>query len=333
MRVYAIVHLYPFENKGQHYGFSGAEMYVHRTLLGLKALCGYEVEVIQLPSTSTSDERSARPQQWYYEGIRVRLCNHINNLPTDGDIYLTHLTLVAQEVILWCLFNEKRCVYINHNTNRLPLLRSLPAHQFSVLHNSKFVSYDCGLPDMIWTPPLPYDLKKEGYNWLCGRDGYITLVNAIPAKGSAVFKRLAQLMPHRKFMAVEGGYGTMDRDMPSNVVIQPQTPDMKRILSMTRILLMPSEHESWGMIATEAQASGVPVIARHSKGTMGMVENLGISALYVYDDEDITAWIDRINELDDSAVHMKWSMKGYLHQHGRDQEWEQLDEFLQGPLP
>jgi glycosyltransferase involved in cell wall biosynthesis len=337
MRVYAIVHLYPFNNGGQHYGFSGAEMYIHRTLLELRDN-GIEVEVIQLQGHDNIDERSARPQEWYFEGVRIRLCNHINNLPTDGDVYITHLTTVAQDVIHWCLFNEKRCVYVNHNPNRLPILRSLPKDQFRVIHNSKFVSYDTGLPDMIWTPPVDTDRCTQLFRWRAGPDcktGYITLVNAIPAKGSDVFKRLAQLMPHRKFLAVEGGYGTMDRDMPPNVTIQPQTPDILRILSMTRILLMPSKFESWGMIGAEAQACGVPVIAKFCKETMGMVENLGQAALYVYEDQDITAWIDHINKLDESSTWCSYAYKGLERQSSRrsDQRVDRLLQFIRSPIP
>jgi glycosyltransferase involved in cell wall biosynthesis len=346
MRIYAVVHLYPFQSNsrqsnGEWYGFSGAELYLHRTLLALIKATGAEVQVLQIPGYS-DNEKIGRPPAWEFEGIKVRLLDHVNNMPTDGDIYMTHLTLVAEQVILWCKFNEKKCIYINHNTSLIPMLMRSVGN-LKVIHNSRFVkaNYDYGLPEMIWVPPIDTEHFSPANTGNREMAKYITLINPIKAKGGLILKRLAELMPHRQFMVVKGGYGKSDIEFPSNVDIVPQRPDMLPIYAVTRVLLMPSLYESWGMAAAEAQSCGVPVVASHRKETMGMVQNLRSSALYVYDRladdkkdkseaEVLLQWIDHINSLDDHYNYAAWSMRSRQNQLDRntDDRIEQLVDFF-----
>ncbi|WP_262928542.1 glycosyltransferase family 4 protein [Streptomyces sp. CBMA152] len=46
----------------------------------------------------------------------------------------------------------------------------------------------------------------------------------------------------------------------------------EHVYSRSRVILMPSLYESWGRVAVEAFASGIPVIA-HT--TPGLVESMG----------------------------------------------------------
>lgn len=113
------------------------------------------------------------------------------------------------------------------------------------------------------------------------RGDMVTLINPLPEKGARLFYQLARLMPDTEFLAVEGGYGherQLRLDYP-NVTWQPHTDDMARdVWSRTRVLLMPSSYESWGMAGVEAMHSGIPVIAHP---TAGLRESLGGAGTFV----------------------------------------------------
>src|SRR5690606_41527203 len=89
----------------------------------------------------------------------------------------------------------------------------------------------------------------------------VTLINLYPPKGAATFWTLAERMPDVKFLAVIGGYGHQDvRELP-NVEVMPNIPGRRmrdEVYARTKILLMPSEYESWGRVGVEAMASGIP---------------------------------------------------------------------------
>lgn len=123
----------------------------------------------------------------------------------------------------------------------------------------------------------------------------VTLVNMIEAKGARLFYWLAKWMPDVKFLGVEGGYGDqiLEHDLP-NVEIVPHTANMAAdVWSRTKILLMPSEYESYGMVGVEALASGIPVIAHP---TEGLLESLGFAGTFV-DREDGQGWVYAIDSL------------------------------------
>jgi glycosyltransferase involved in cell wall biosynthesis len=62
---------------------------------------------------------------------------------------------------------------------------------------------------------------------------------------------------------------------------------------MTKILLVPSQEESWGRVAVEAMSSGIPVI---SNPTPGLREACGEAGIYI-DRENIAEWVQMINRL------------------------------------
>lgn len=125
----------------------------------------------------------------------------------------------------------------------------------------------------------------------------ITLVNLHKMKGGYVFDRLTRGMPDHLFLGVDGGYGR-SKIVPRrpNVQIVPSTTNMRDdVYRHTRILLMPSLYESWGMVAVEAMASGIPVIAHPTEGLQECLSYAGIFC----DRDDITGWEREIRRLDD----------------------------------
>jgi glycosyltransferase involved in cell wall biosynthesis len=65
------------------------------------------------------------------------------------------------------------------------------------------------------------------------------------------------------------------------------------VYARTKLLLMPSDYESWGRVGVEAMASGIPVIAHP---TEGLTESLGDAGTFIHRD-DIPAWCDAITRL------------------------------------
>ncbi|MFZ4156354.1 glycosyltransferase [Streptomyces pseudogriseolus] len=68
---------------------------------------------------------------------------------------------------------------------------------------------------------------------------------------------------------------------------------------------MPSLYESWGRVAIEAFASGIPVIAHP---TPGLVESLGDAGIFAYRD-DLGAWIHALHALKDPANWTQASLR------------------------
>jgi glycosyltransferase involved in cell wall biosynthesis len=117
----------------------------------------------------------------------------------------------------------------------------------------------------------------------------ITLINLSEDKGASVFYRLAERLPDQRFLGVVGGYGKQVIEEAPNVEVLPHVPaDRIRddVYAQTRILLMPSAHESWGRTGIEAMSSGIPVIAHPTEGLQESLAGAGIFA----DRDDLDAW-------------------------------------------
>lgn len=123
----------------------------------------------------------------------------------------------------------------------------------------------------------------------------ITLVNCAESKGIRTLHRVAARLEHHQFLAVAGGYGEQLGARTKNTLTRPTVADMSTVWKQTRILLMPSEWESWGMTGVEALAHGIPVIAHPCDG---LRESLGDGATFV-DRDDTGGWVEALLRLDD----------------------------------
>lgn len=153
--------------------------------------------------------------------------------------------------------------------------------------------------NIVLNPPIdPDDYKTT-------RGDKITLINLSPNKGGELFWELALHLPEKNFLGVLGGY---DRQIipdviPQNVEIVENTVNMKKIYSQTRILLTPSLMESWGRVAIEAAASGIPVIAHPGEG---LKESLDYAGIFI-NRENTEEWVSEIKKLDDVKYYQTWS--------------------------
>jgi len=264
------------------------------------------------------------------------------------DSIITHLGWTHYTVGLAHVFH-KPVFFVVHNTHFYPCVGDR-ARPVNVIYNCQAAKniLQYPQPNIVLPPPVDYrdfDLGQDP-----AHNKYITLINLNENKGGKILYQLARAMPERKFLAVKGSYDPqIIEDLP-NVHHMDHTHDIKEVYRKTRILIMPSEYESWGMCATEAMSNGIPVICTP---TFGLKENCGDAALYVGkepaeakkgsgDDaelpkvtgrDDIQAWVRQIRSLDNK--------KTYLHQsnlsrerarfHDPQKRYEELLAFVINP--
>jgi glycosyltransferase involved in cell wall biosynthesis len=126
---------------------------------------------------------------------------------------------------------------------------------------------------------------------------YVTLVNLYENKGPDKFYYLAKQFPAQKFLAVKGGYGEQVIEKLPNVTFMENTKDIREVYAKTKVVLMPSTYESYGRIAVEAAASGIPSLVTPTKG---LLEALDYAGNFAALDEDYR-WRNTLAKLIDDA--------------------------------
>jgi glycosyltransferase involved in cell wall biosynthesis len=126
-----------------------------------------------------------------------------------------------------------------------------------------------GLESVVLPPPL--NPARVCCAAVEGR--YVTFVNPQPAKGVSVFARIALELWRRRpdipLLVVEGrgtvswlGRVGLDLAGVGNVHVMANTPDPRDFYRVSRLVLMPSlVGETFGRVAAEALANGIPVLA------------------------------------------------------------------------
>jgi len=198
-----------------------------------------------------------------------------------SDVILTHLDFTHHTIGIGEAIN-KPVVNVIHNSHPYPCIQNARRNNFCI-YNSQWIQQKLNYqwPAMVFTPPVDYrhfDLGKDP------RDNeYITLINLDENKGGFILRRVAEALPKKKFLAVQGSYSEphyfgQANNFPSNVKVIPNTPNILEVYAQTRMLLMLSRYESWGMTATEAMCNGIPVICTP---TEGLKENCADAGIYI----------------------------------------------------
>lgn len=128
-------------------------------------------------------------------------------------------------------------------------------------------------------------------------------INPLPYKGLAVVDGLAARRPDVGFLYVANGGPSVAAHgppRPRNVRVVGPVADMRRIYRRAKLLLAPSQcDETWGRMATEAHASGIPVLASRRGGLM---EAVGPGGLCLDSGAPAAEWAEAFSLLWDDPV-------------------------------
>lgn len=206
-----------------------------------------------------------------------------------ADIIFTQLDF-AGDVAMDCKQSNKPAVWFAHNTFMYSSVRT--HRDINVVYNSVWNSIECKYANNGFVLPPPVDIA----HYKVQKGNKIALINLNKNKGADMFYQIAEAMPDRQFLAVQGGYGQqIYKDLP-NIEFMPNQSDIRAAYCKTGILLMPSQYESWGRTATEAMASGIPVIC---SDLLGLRENCSDAATYCKPDR-LDEWIRAIRNVEEN---------------------------------
>jgi glycosyltransferase involved in cell wall biosynthesis len=152
-------------------------------------------------------------------------------------------------------------------------------------------------------PSVIYPLMPlEEYRTETTREN-VTFINPSPHKGLRIALEIARRCPEIPFVFNENWPSTAKQreefarkhNISSNVVMVPSQEDMRNVYGKCKILLAPSEwKEGYGRIATEAQVSGIPVVAS-ARG--GLPEAVGPGGVVLDPDGPIDDWVKVVRKL------------------------------------
>lgn len=135
------------------------------------------------------------------------------------------------------------------------------------------------------------------------RPSNVTFINPYLEKGREIALEIAKQCPEIPFSFIESWslspkdleeLGARIDTMP-NVSLRRRTGDMRGVYSRAKIVLVPSMwEEAWGRVATEAQFSGIPVVASNLGG---LPEAVGPGGVLLDPTGPIGPWIETVRRL------------------------------------
>jgi len=148
----------------------------------------------------------------------------------------------------------------------------------------------------------------------------ITFINPVAVKGLDIALEIARRCQDLPFEFVEAWplkaaqRTELTRKLAGlrNVTLRSPQREMKKIYAKSKILLVPSLwEEAYGRVATEAQLSGIPVVAS-ARG--GLPEAVGPGGLLLDPEGPIEAWVVAIRRLwNDRAHYAELASKAVTH--------------------
>jgi hypothetical protein len=165
-------------------------------------------------------------------------------------------------------------------------------------------------------------------------DGPVTLLNCNDNKGGGVLIELARRLRSVEFLGVRGSYDKQLEDVAlPNLHYRATAEDPRALYAGAGIVIMPSKSESWGRVALEAMASGVPVVC--SK-THGLAEATGGAAAAYCRPDDIGCWAEAIQRLRGDPAAYRAAVEGGRRRIAAlqaEDDFAEFEKWLQAKLP
>ena len=243
----------------------GGEVSLHRSMTAIKG------DRVVLTDTKA---------EYYIDGIRVTQINTPNVLDVNADpgpIAKQLRDLNARVVIGQNELSLPSVLAANHigavsmvSVHTPPkygrLIRQAVVHSDYAIYNTETSANQWGEPRaLVLHPPisqLPSNTSTDG-------DAY-TCLSSLRNKGVEVMLSLAEMYPDKRFIIVrspaEPTHGIPDLEEKaaklSNVELHPRVDpkDVHKYLKQTRVLIVPSIYETYGMSAIEAAGYGIPTV-------------------------------------------------------------------------
>ncbi|MDC7785234.1 glycosyltransferase [Rhodoplanes sp. TEM] len=135
------------------------------------------------------------------------------------------------------------------------------------------------------------------------RSTFVTFINPVPEKGVDLALAVVDRLPAVRFCFVKGWPLSVRAEIAlrravarrPNLTLRGRS-DPKAIFADTRLLMVPSqwEAETWGRVVSEAQFSGIPVVAT-DRG--GLPESVGPGGTIFAMDADVARWSAEVDRL------------------------------------
>lgn len=227
-----------------------------------------------------------------YQGIAVRRDNNVRTVTPEyrlAQVVITHLNVTRKAIDL-SRRAGKPLVHLVHNPAQLGQYDVKGREAALLIFNSAWLrkETDWSGSSVVLHPLVPVDDYRVDET-----GDAVSMVNLTDFKGAPLFYELAAKNPSVRFIGVKSTYGKqlVAPNLPNLDIWEP-LEDIRDLYRQTRVLLMPSERETWGRVAVEAACSGIPSVC---STTPGLLET-GVAAAYVGPD-DLSKWNKAVRRL------------------------------------
>jgi len=178
-----------------------------------------------------------------------------------------------------------------------------------------------------------FDLVGENWRAEMNNDGerkYLTFIGRPKKlKGIETFFAIAREMPEHQFLFVGGKpspeEGIEEEMIPSNVEIRDFTKEPEKIYAISKLVIVPSHYEAFGMVAIEASLCGVPVVAT---GLPGIREATSNMSNYVNTFDQVEPWVEKIQEiLEDDEYQLQVKNAFKIGETYQESNLDQMNRF------
>lgn len=171
--------------------------------------------------------------------------------------------------------------------------------------NSEFVARELLLKfnaRVVTIPPIiDSPMYKVGRSDASAK--FVTFVNPVAFKGVDRALNIAKACNDIPFI-FQWGWSVSQKERREledavrgipNIMLRPNTRDMRSVYKLTRILLVPNRGpEAWGRVITESQLSGIPAVA---SAIGGLPESVGEGGILIDPNADDDEWVDKVRSL------------------------------------